>query len=444
MGTRVPRKTLLALAATLGLLAVEQRFMTRPGHILGPTSEELMQTASVADLRSQPWLTLWYLHIQPPAFDALRAALVHTVGRGATYEELVVAVDIWLLRLWALAYGATIALIALWVGELCGRPAVGLAAAVVWALQPPALLYPTLLDSTILGALGLLWCSYEIWRGRALGAGLAVAALFLTRSHFQWPFALVVGVVLGLRGSRWRDLVRYAAVVALVMVPLYVKQWAVFGLPVTSSFFGDSACKSLGIGGPPLSQPQIVAVPGAARARTLTRRYKPSRDRNYNQLEWLWESRARGEDYRAALRTMSPGQLLEAYATNAAIFFEPTSSFARSPITRLLPWRPVYDVLFSGWPYLLLCAVCAIVWLTQGPWRTRLARAALALPVLYVVAISILFERKEGMRYRHFVEPVSYVFVVASACAALGRLRARNPSAPQPSDEEAARSGLSG
>jgi hypothetical protein len=429
MRLRIPTELLLGIVATASLLLVEQGFLERPGHVLGPTSEELMQTASVADLRLQPWLTLWYLHIQPPAFDALRAALTHLVGRGQPYAELVATVDTWLLRIWAICYGATIVLIARWVGVLCQRPRLGLLAAFVWALMPPALLYPMLLDSTILGALGMLWCSYEIWRDRALATGLAVSALFLTRSHFQWPFALVVALVLLLRGSNWRALARYGAVVLVVMLPMYAKQLAVFGIPTTSSFFGDSACKSLGISGPPVSPPHFTSVPGATTARTLTRRKKPSGDRNYNSLEWLWESEARARDYRAALSTLSFAQLLEAYSLNARIFLEPTSSFARSPVTALLPWRPAYDAVFSGLPLLLICAAFCVLWLTRGPWRVRIATAALALPVLYVATVSILFERKEGMRYRYFVEPVTYVFAAASACEAARRLRWRRAPA---------------
>ena len=41
------------------------------------TSEYLMQTVSVLDLRDQPLRSLWYLHIQPPMLDAVRAALAH-------------------------------------------------------------------------------------------------------------------------------------------------------------------------------------------------------------------------------------------------------------------------------------------------------------------------------------------------------------------------------
>ncbi|HET9316669.1 MAG TPA: hypothetical protein VFQ51_13830, partial [Vicinamibacteria bacterium] len=39
------------------------------------TSEYLMQTVSVADLRDEPLRSLWYLHIQPPMLDTVRAVL---------------------------------------------------------------------------------------------------------------------------------------------------------------------------------------------------------------------------------------------------------------------------------------------------------------------------------------------------------------------------------
>jgi hypothetical protein len=37
----------------------------------------------------------------------------------------------------------------------------------------------------------------------------------------------------------------------------------------------------------------------------------------------------------------------------------------------------------------------------------------LALPVLFVFAASVMFERGENMRFKFFVEPVLYVFIVS-------------------------------
>jgi hypothetical protein len=260
-----------------------------------------------------------------------------------------------------------------------------------------------------------------------------VGLLFLTRSHFQWPFALLVALALRARGMQWRRLGLFAAVVALVMVPLYAKQWVLFRLPTTSSYLGYNGCHSLGLPVYVDPLPLDHVVPGAQTARTLTRRWKPLGPRNYNQLEWLKESRALERAYREALRSTSPAELLAAYTTNTRILLEPTSSFARSPITRRLPWRRAYDWISSGWRLLLLCALGGAVWLGGCPWRKAVARFALAGPPLYVVAVSILFERAEGMRYRYFVEPVTYVFLVASAAEVARRAsswRRRGAAAP--------------
>jgi hypothetical protein len=388
------------------------------------------------DLRLQPFQTLWYLHIQPPGFDALRALLVHTIGKRCPYEALVVRVDTGLRALWAIVFGATMTLIFFWASALFASLRAGLITAALWMLNPAAWLYATLLDSTTLGACGLLWCLYEIWAQRPQRTALAVLALFLIRSHFQWPFAALVALSLYVRGVRGRRLAAYILIVACGMAPLYIKQRLVFGLPVTSSFFGDSACKSLGLFGPAASSAPAITVPGASTARVLTRWHKPDGSRNYNHIGWLSETQARARDYRQALHAFTWTQLIDAYWLNARIFLEPTSRFARSPINERLPWRGLYDFLFAGAPLLILCALGAALWMWRVAWPVRLARIALALPILYVAMVSIAFERKEGMRYRHFVEPAVYVWLASSAGLCLKQIR--NPRAAVAESRQAA------
>ena len=59
-----------------------------------------MQTVSALDLAREPGLSLWYLHIQPPLFDAIR--MVAAVGFDGhpkrRYEDLNLHVDLWLYR----------------------------------------------------------------------------------------------------------------------------------------------------------------------------------------------------------------------------------------------------------------------------------------------------------------------------------------------------------
>ena len=46
------------------------------------SSEDMMQTVSIVDLRQAPCQSLYYLHIQPPALDALRAVFGKFVAAG--------------------------------------------------------------------------------------------------------------------------------------------------------------------------------------------------------------------------------------------------------------------------------------------------------------------------------------------------------------------------
>ena len=58
-------------------------------------------------------------------------------------------------------------------------------------------------------------------------------------------------------------------------------------------------------------------------------------------------------------------------------------------------------------------AAVAVYWLRRGD--TRLERIGLALPILYLATVSILFESRENMRYKFFIEPVLGIALAASA-----------------------------
>ena len=157
----------------------------------GTTSERLMQTVSALDLAREPGLSLWYLHIQPPLFDAIR--MVAAVGFDGhpkrRYEDLNLHVDLWLYRAWLLVYALIVGLSAYWLGLLTSPRFGALSAIVVVAVHPASVFYATFLDSTILGALATVWLSFEVWAAREQHgsvARLTGATLLacLARSHF--------------------------------------------------------------------------------------------------------------------------------------------------------------------------------------------------------------------------------------------------------------------
>jgi hypothetical protein len=129
------------------------------------------------------------------------------------------------------------------------------------------------------------------------------------------------------------------------------------------------------------------------------------------------------EEYRALLRTRTLAQNLDALRRNLAFWLRPSSRYTAHVLVDRLPWRGVYDALFSGPGLVMVLLLSSVSWaLRRGRdgWRVGLA---LALPVGYTFAVTVLFEGGENMRYKFFVEPVLFVFVAAEAAAAAQRLR---------------------
>jgi hypothetical protein len=383
------------------------------------TSEYLMQTVSVADLRDEPWRSLFYLHIQPPALDALRAALAHLTSRPPD-ALLLRRVDTGLYVVWGVVYAALLTLVCAWLTVATSRR-FALGATALLALHPALLFYATLLDSTLLSAALLCWFTFELWQwagDKPSVARLAASmlALFFTRSVFQWPFLVVVAVSLLLLRVPWRKAARVLVIVGLVMGAYLGKQYALFGVTLTSTFAADSFCKGLAAychGTTPVELPEL---PPPQSARVLSRTAKIGGDYNYNQIAFLKRSFSQMAEYDALLRRKTVPEILAHWAGNLAIYLRPSSRYTPHTIVDSLPWRSAYDAVLSGWPLALLVLGSGLLALVQnGPRRTL----ALALPILYVFAVTVVFEGGENMRYKFFVEPTVCVLLLVQAYRAV-------------------------
>ncbi len=413
----------------LGVLHLWARPHLLPtGRLHAWSSEYMMQTVSAADLRAEPLRSLVYLHIQPPAFDALRALLVALHPR-LDGTALLLAVDQGLYVAWALAYGAAVALVFAWIARAHGALSGGLASA-LFALHPAVIFYATFLDTTFVSALGVAWLTYELARaaqaeGSPARLGGALIALLLTRSIVQWPFVLVAGASLLLLGVARPLAGRALGAFALATALFVGKQYLLFGLTITSSFGPDSFCKGLSqfcLGTTPVPLPELPA-PGTA--WVLRRTAKLDGEYNYNQLAFLRRSFAQMVEYRELLRRTPPARLGALMAVNARIWVRPSTSHSAHVLVDRLPWRAVFDRAWSGAGLLALLGLACLSWALRaradpGGLRRGLG---LALPCLYVASVSIVFESGENMRYKFFVEPVLFVFVCAEACALLARAR---------------------
>jgi hypothetical protein len=413
-----------AFAIALGwIFALEERFRnlaTEHLYFHPWTSEYMMQTVSVGDLRLEPFKSLWYNHIQPPVFDAIRAGLA-AFYPNANGEALMRRVDSGLYGLWMLVYAAAAVLVFSWVRSVRG-PRSALIAIIVFLLLPGPVFYATFLDSTLLSSTLILWFFGALWRfgrGEAAAGELVLVSviLFFTRSVFQWPFLIVLGVSLWLMAVPRARAVRVLLPISLVMIAFLAKQYILFGLTTTSSFGPDSFCKGLSEYCQGTARVDLPKTTDRFNAFVLRRAEKLNGEYNYNQEAFLKRSFSQMEEYKALLRRLTPGRVIELLGINLDFYLRPTSRHSSHVVVDRLPWREPLEFLLSGWCFLALLVLSTAAWM-RGCWRETgesrrrvlLHGLGLALPALYVAAVTIVFESGENMRYRFFLEPTFFVF----------------------------------
>jgi hypothetical protein len=221
----------------------------------------------------------------------------------------------------------------------------------------------------------------------------------------------------------------FAAIVGAVMGLYTLKQATLFGVTYTSSFAGLNCYHGLGDYldrypdvGEPLPPPANVGV--------LTTPVKVLGVDNFNTMLYL-------KRHQTLLGTCLPrwlskpiGETLFAYFANFVNYLKPSAQFTTPHvIADQLPWRGIYNTLFAGVP-LLIMLLLAVIWWLRHDGRGQVRQGiALLLPAAAILALSVGFEMGENMRYKFFLEPVLYVFLLAqlhSLWQALRRARTRS------------------
>lgn len=212
--------------------AVGVRLDTSPG-------SWFWQYLDLEQLRDQPLVSLWYLHAQPPGFNALLA-----VGQQFTRPDL----------FYAAAFRVFGALLAVGFARAVERLGVSRRGAIagVWLFNalPSSLLYESFFFYSLPVAAILVWAVVAFGstasrpRPRSLALFTALCALLvLTRSTFHWTWVLLTAGLLAARVPRgWR---RYVAVSGFVVACslLFVKNAVLFGFFGSSSWLGMSIAK---------------------------------------------------------------------------------------------------------------------------------------------------------------------------------------------------------
>jgi hypothetical protein len=426
----------LVLQHTMRVHAIEELYFQ------AWSSEHMIQTVPIQDLRAAPLQSLLNLHIQGPVFDALRALLA-TMWPASDLPVLVRHVDRSLYVIWAALYGVLGGLVFLWLSRAT-RPAFAGAAAAIFLLHPASIFYATLLETTLLSSVLILWMYYSLSRlrenprGSLVSLGLSALGLFFTRSIFQWPSMLMFAVCLLLLGVPRRRAVWFLVVCGGVAALYVGKQYSQFGVLSTSSLSGLNLTHSVGLGDGEyfryLQDPRVGADLPAALPAVLTRRTKLDGTPNLNHISYLRKNEQLLEVYRERVRAMPVRSLARNYLQTVHIYFQPSSRFTPHVIVDRLAWRGIYDRAFSYPVFPLLIAAAGAAWMvskrrSHGALRIDAADLALLAPALYVGAISIVADRGENMRFKFFLEPVLFVFMAAQ-CHALGCLAHRRRAVP--------------
>lgn len=404
------------------------------------TSDRLMQTVALEDLRAAPLESLEWLHVHPPGLDLTRALLAGLVP-GADPAAALRFVDGGLLLLWGLFYALAGAVAFRWGRESVG-PRTGAACAAMVLLHPATIFYATTLDTTLPTAALTLVLLYLLARARdgrrrvILALAGAYLLLFFARALYQWPFPfLLAGSLLLLRTPR-RAVLTFLAVTVLVSGMHVVKQHHHFGTWFTSTLSGFNLVRSVGVddteGYLHLMDPRADAPgPAGDGPAVLTRAFVSAGIPNYNHADYLAENHRLLDVYHAHIRGLPWRDLLRDYRFNLWLYVQPSSRYTRHVIVDRLPWRKAADRLTS-YPLVLVPAlIAAAAWAESLRRGGRRRAAALGLPVAAVFLLSVLCEQGENMRYRFFLEPAGLVFLGVWGATALQAVAARRraPSA---------------
>lgn len=407
----------------VGLQSAMRPYAKDGFYFQGWSSETMMQTVSIIDLQDDPVETLYNIHIQPPGLDLIRAFFVY-VWPNQDPNTALLNVDYLLYKLWALLYGLLGLIVFLWLHKLT-KIKFAIIATIAFLLHPACLFYATLLDGTILTSLLILLFYYLLWKIKnnydvtpALVV-FSILALFFTRSIFQFPFVMVAGFSFFLTGMPKQKILLILLITGSVIGLYTTKQYYQFGIASTTSFTGLNLNNSIGNQYMTEYRGYLKSINHLSEQenklpRTLTRTEKANGAVNFNNIKYLQLNQELIEQYKEHLVTTPLSQIIMSYHENLTIYFQPSSRYTSHVIVDRIPWRSFYDQLFSFPVLILLILFLGTSWLIKViKRRDYIASIGLVLPGLYIFLATILFEKGENNRFKFFLEPVLFVFMVS-------------------------------
>jgi hypothetical protein len=417
--------------------------------------------------------SLWYLHAQPPAFNAMIGIALHSpLGTRFTLQ----------LAYWGMGLGLTFAMYLL-MRELGVSSTPAFVVTVVYIVTPTFVLFENWMfyDTPVafLLALGVLCFTRYVRRGgawNAAGFAAAFALLGLGRASFHVLFLVVAGALLVWAARRIdRRTALIAALVPVVLTgALLVKNEVLFGEAQSSTWLGMNLAHMIFRNHPEAVQrdvadkklsPQALVVPFVGLNRypnaSFPRTGVPALDdptdtghANFNNKAYIKISNDYAHDVRVFLQR-HPGfyvtRVGESFRTSFAPALDyqafkqnrPHIAFAASLESRLLgqvhglnPVSPRDNA--PKWDEIAWVAVLAyLVVIGAGvaaagraarrrSWGTSAPLIFIAGTVVYLLAASNFLELGDNMRFRFETDPL---VVCAVAAVVTGVLRRRQTAA---------------
>lgn len=394
------------------------------------TSDAMMQTLPIQTLRDAPFLSLWFLHIQPPMLDIIRAILANfsTYNSG---QALLEYVDKGLYFVWLVIFALLNSLVFIWVKRLTNSVLFGSIAAVVWMLHPAPIEYATYLESTLLSSFSITWMIYELWRflkndGSYIRLSLAASLAFLTRTVLQWYFLPVFAVSLLIMRNRRRDGIVSVTIFGAIVILLCLKQFMLFHTLSTTTFGGYHK----------------TGVVWYEPSKSIMQRYAkqisvqyPLEAVNYGDKfnsETTWRDNLIHSAIFADLLKTNFNKciqgLIRSFRYNFSDYWSPSGCKTGNVITDNLPWSFLYNWVFSGTRFIVLLIISGLIWIyfsiSSGKKNTAKV-IGLLLVLSYIFVISNLCNRllwTEAYRIKFFLEPVYFIFVFSQIILAVRAL----------------------
>lgn len=442
-------------------------------------------------LRTRLCESVYYLHAQPPLFNLFLGVVLKLFGGAATAAFGAVYFGAGALLAACLFGLMTRLAVPCWPAALL---AAGFAASPPAVLYEHWLFY-THPEAVLLCASALAFHRFveSPRRGRGVLLFALLAALALARStfHLLWLFGVLGLALVGAGPAARRLTLRVAALPLLLVVAVYAKNALHFGTFTTSSWFGmnlaqialrplpperrsalvrsgrASELASLDPFLPLRAYPEAFRRPVGPDAPVLRREAKAGGWPNLHHSAYIRVSRAYARDAVASVRAY-PASYLRTVGRALQLYLVPASDYpfiagnrahlralegpynryvfgtygARDPVMRG-EWLAPHEIperCAWAWAALLVLgplsalALAARAWRRAGALGARHATALLlAFDIVYVTAVSNLFEFGENNRLRFPVDPLVLAVGAAAASAALRELGRRVARRPQPS-----------